>query len=280
MDNTFSRLEDELECLTMKLKQQNLLTDEKVKSAEFLDVLNESPYLLTLHSIDSYRPVMLNNKMKDFYGFTSNYLKGMNYMYYLNTIHTSTYTSLIKSLTFFRKDVDKSLHLHYKLLYKRKDWKFVIGTTQTIVRKPNGKPWYALTLAMEHKTVSVLGIDTKLKELTEREREILLLIRKNFSKPKIANVLGISEHTTQTHIKKILKKLHVSKVSDLIVEDSAYLTPGLNFDKLTNREKEIIALLGIGLSKKEISACLNISEHTVQTHTKKIFNKLNISKSF
>ena len=52
----------------------------------------------------------------------------------------------------------------------------------------------------------------------------------------------------------------------------------LSLKNLTSREKEITELLCLGYSKKQISNKLNISEHTVHTHSKNIYKKLNIGK--
>ena len=44
--------------------------------------------------------------------------------------------------------------------------------------------------------------------------------------------------------------------------------------RLTNREKEVIDLLGEGLSNKEISTRLNIAVHTVKSHVSNVLEKL------
>ena len=46
--------------------------------------------------------------------------------------------------------------------------------------------------------------------------------------------------------------------------------------RLTAREEEVMQLLAKGLRNKEISAALNISEDTVQSHVKNIFVKLGV----
>jgi DNA-binding NarL/FixJ family response regulator len=46
---------------------------------------------------------------------------------------------------------------------------------------------------------------------------------------------------------------------------------------LTNREREILSLVAKGLSNKEISEQLYVSELTVKTHLKNIFKKLNVT---
>lgn len=49
---------------------------------------------------------------------------------------------------------------------------------------------------------------------------------------------------------------------------------GILLDKLTNRELDIVRLLSQGLSTREISSRLNISENTTKTHRKNILSKL------
>ncbi len=48
--------------------------------------------------------------------------------------------------------------------------------------------------------------------------------------------------------------------------------------RITDREKEIIELVRQGLSNREIVKRLELSEHTVKTHLRNIFRKLNITK--
>ncbi len=46
---------------------------------------------------------------------------------------------------------------------------------------------------------------------------------------------------------------------------------------LTNREREILALLADGLGNKQIAARLGISSNTVKTHLELLFEKLGVS---
>ncbi len=48
---------------------------------------------------------------------------------------------------------------------------------------------------------------------------------------------------------------------------------------ISNRERDVIRLLVLDLSSKEISIKLNISPHTVDTHRRNILKKLNISST-
>ncbi|MBP2228882.1 DNA-binding NarL/FixJ family response regulator [Azospirillum agricola] len=48
-------------------------------------------------------------------------------------------------------------------------------------------------------------------------------------------------------------------------------------DTLTPRERDVLALLGRGLRSGEVAGVLKLSEHTVASHVKSIYSKLNIS---
>lgn len=52
--------------------------------------------------------------------------------------------------------------------------------------------------------------------ITNREREIIELIKKGYNSQKIANKLSISRYTVDTHRKNILKKLHLNSTNELI----------------------------------------------------------------
>jgi NarL family two-component system response regulator LiaR len=51
---------------------------------------------------------------------------------------------------------------------------------------------------------------------------------------------------------------------------------GRDLNELSSREMEVIRLIAEGLSNKEISARLNLSEKTIKNHISRIFSKLSI----
>lgn len=50
-------------------------------------------------------------------------------------------------------------------------------------------------------------------------------------------------------------------------------------DKLSEREKEVLALIADGNTNKEVGTLLGITEHTVKTHRKHIKKKLQAKHS-
>ena len=68
------------------------------------------------------------------------------------------------------------------------------------------------------------------------------------------------------------------KIVGRVVHDSGD-TVGLSIENLTDREFEIFHLIGNGFSTKEIAGKFNISIFTVESHKKKIKEKLNFKDS-
>jgi DNA-binding CsgD family transcriptional regulator/small-conductance mechanosensitive channel len=68
----------------------------------------------------------------------------------------------------------------------------------------------------------------------------------------------------------------VNTASD-VQRDLTRVEPSKPVDTLSEREREVLSLIGNGATNREIAAKLIISEHTVKSHLRSILNKLNIS---
>ncbi|GAA5035043.1 response regulator [Microbacterium fluvii] len=75
---------------------------------------------------------------------------------------------------------------------------------------------------------SSAAVPEELAELTEREREVLLLVARGRSNDEIAADLFISPHTAKTHLKRIMTKLAAHDRAQLVIlaYESGLLTPG------------------------------------------------------
>ncbi|MEP1768731.1 MAG: response regulator transcription factor [Sulfitobacter sp.] len=59
-------------------------------------------------------------------------------------------------------------------------------------------------------------------QLTEREKEVLVLLAKGFNRPEVGGFLNISKHTVATHISNIYSKLDVSSRSEAALVAQQY----------------------------------------------------------
>jgi LuxR family transcriptional regulator, positive regulator of biofilm formation len=78
----------------------------------------------------------------------------------------------------------------------------------------SGAPWFGREVLLEALGAqpggAALPLPTKENKLTQREREIMLLIRAGMSNKEIARRLAISDHTVKTHLHHVYVKLHRS----------------------------------------------------------------------
>lgn len=81
-------------------------------------------------------------------------------------------------------------------------------------------------------------------------------------------VIDISPNQALTDVKSQVINFHTGELIALVNND---ISGGI---KLTTREKEILGMIGTGKLSKEISALLDISVHTVNTHRQRILEKL------
>lgn len=80
-------------------------------------------------------------------------------------------------------------------------------------------------------------------------------------------VLAAERGEVQLH-PEVAKKLMHEVVAPPKEQDS--------FNELTEREREVLSLLGLGMSNKEIAYKISVSEKTVKAHVSSILNKLNL----
>lgn len=86
------------------------------------------------------------------------------------------------------------------------------GIRQIVIGEAPLSPTIATKMLKEfkkHYEVENEVTHEKLKDVTEREKEILTLISNGFSNRQIAEQLNIAENTVKNHIRNVMQKLHI-----------------------------------------------------------------------
>ena len=114
---------------------------------------------------------------------------------------------------------------------------------------------------------------------------------------KRAKILILAEHAGDSEISRSLKKGASGYICKDISENelvkairvvaaggkyipseiAGILSENLGQEELTTQERKILQLIVAGYANKEIARNLNVSENTVKTHVKNIFDKLGVS---
>lgn len=118
-----------------------------------------------------------------------------------------------------------------------------------------------------------------------------------FTENKRAKILILAEHAGDSEISRSLKKGASGYICKDISENelvkairavasgkkyipteiAEILSENLGQEELTPSERKILQLIVAGKANKEIAYDLNISENTVKTHVKNVFDKLDVS---
>ena len=143
--------------------------------------------------------------------------------------------------------------------------------------------------------------DGRTAGLTAREQQILLELSVATPTRVIAQKLGVSEGTVRWHSARLFKKLDVTSREELAAvlarsdipsiprspapppsatAATAAIRPmissSIDWRRLAPGELRIIRLVADGMTNREIAAKLFLSKHTVDSHLKNAFAKLNI----
>lgn len=75
------------------------------------------------------------------------------------------------------------------------------------------------------------------------------------------------------------RKYFSGLVLDVLLKKNSYVRHSVELGKLTVAEIEVVRMITLGLTTKEIANRKNLSFHTITTHRKNIFRKLGISNT-
>ncbi len=217
-----THLEQVLESIILEMESHSIFKNGlSYDKADFHIYANQPDIMVTLHDVEHFRPIYINDNAKEFYGFEHNWLKGWDYLFYLKTVHPNTLYALVESVKFFSEQRTDFLNLTYKLKRKNGNWEIIYGCTKTVWSYPNGKAKYAISVTMEQEKLQPPKSNfnkekEELSYLSPREKDILKCLAQDLSTKEIAEKLSLSEHTISTYRKNLIQKMGVNSSLGLV----------------------------------------------------------------
>jgi DNA-binding NarL/FixJ family response regulator len=86
--------------------------------------------------------------------------------------------------------------------------------SQAVARLAQGELWFASNVLEAYARRSIASLKT-VNGITQRERQVIDLVKRRLSNKEIGEVLNIHESTVKFHLSNIFSKLQVKKRSDL-----------------------------------------------------------------
>jgi DNA-binding NarL/FixJ family response regulator len=112
--------------------------------------------------------------------------------------------------------------------------------------------------------------------LSDREREIAILVAEGHTNRSIGNTLFLSERTVQTHLSRILSVLGLPSRAAIPAAIGTGSAP-VDVPALTGRQEQIAGLVARGYPNANIASELGISVKTVENHLAGIFTRWQVS---
>ncbi len=176
-------------------------------------------------------PIWMNKHAFDVFGHTVEDIHAYGLQKYQQDFyHPDDVGFFEESSKFLGNPEIDSMITVYRQKSKEGKWIRLLVSTKVTKRLPNNMPQEAINCAVDisekfaelGKVESILKENAflksklRLKDISPREIEIITQIAKGKTTKEIGDELSISFHTVETHRKKILKKLQLNNVAELV----------------------------------------------------------------
>jgi DNA-binding CsgD family transcriptional regulator len=220
-----------LDLIIEELKNSSADLDRmNIKDVALLkEATDQIPYILWVHDYKGMKPLFINKKAKEYYGYTDEYINQEGFEVYTNLCHPDYYIAIHNAVAFWVETPRDYQIETYKAKTKDRSWRWTISVAKAFKFSKTNEVENIITLVFDMDDVlneSIIssnkysGFVTRNQEaynhLTEREIEILKLIGQGNSSKQIANSIKISVSTVETHRNNLRQKLNAKNSHELV----------------------------------------------------------------
>ncbi|NNM15686.1 MAG: PAS domain-containing protein [Bacteroidia bacterium] len=186
------------------------------------EIFNHLPGIIYITDFPSLSVLWLNYESFKTLGYTEKQIKEGGDHFFVELLHPEDLGVVGGVVEFFRQRKGDFFRSAYRLKHADGHYIWFYGTSRIMKKHENGDPMLLIGFAMD--IFSQIHSDNKLRELlhenlqlrnklvinslTNRQKEIMILIAKGNTSKQIGERLNISSHTVETHRKNILKRLN------------------------------------------------------------------------
>ena len=204
--------------------------------AVIMEICNQKNHILWINAHNRIEPVFINDAGKQYYGFEHNNLKEDGFLLYKQFLHPDDFADVHKTIEFFNRHPHATFRKPYHIKDSKGRWRWTYSIAKALNFTPEGTPNYILAIVYDIENLlefnhndekqNFIALNReKFETLTEREKQILDLIAREYTSHEIAEKLFIESSTVDTHRKHIIKKLEVKSSLGLVRYALAYITP-------------------------------------------------------
>ena len=219
---TIEQLQNKIE------KLENKLRESKKERNFYKEILNKVPALISIDKIPEKQNKWINDFVKEIGEMKSKKTGADKFL--AESIHPDDMKKIEEKLKKIRNNGRTTYQGVYRIKDRRGNYRWLHLQTRTFKYNGNGQPDLLLSFSVDitsqverYKqlrrfiTLHVDEVyDEMLKQLTEREKEVLALLAAGDSVQEIADKLFISFHTVRTHKRNVQSKLGMRTTNELV----------------------------------------------------------------
>ena len=219
-----------------KLKEEN---DELKSRNQFLEeIINNAPAFIYINQVDkigdtaTMKNVWGNKFYHDDIKYSREEIDKLGFDFFKKILHPDELAYTEASIEYLKHLSDKDVFggVGRVLSKNALEYQWHISSAKILKRKADGTPWQFIGIGFPLKEnvqtdkqfldliKENMQLKNKLllKSISKREKDIIKLIANGDNTEEISKKLNLSEHTTNTHRKNILKKLQLHNTAALV----------------------------------------------------------------